>query len=90
MLVGELYGKVGVAPGTTVIQLGDGTVPALTEDEYRAADIEVRQKEVEVRRKEAFWAGFAAFGTSTISILALVGVATAFLRTGKLKTPATR
>jgi hypothetical protein len=65
-------------------------VPALTEDEYRAADIEVRKKEVEVRRREVFWQGFAAFGTSTLSVLALIGVFAAFVRTGKIQTPAAR
>jgi len=98
MLVGELHGKVGVAPGTTTIRipgggrpalLGQPDLPAMTEDEYRAADIAVRREETKVRRREVFWTGFAAFGTSTISTLVLVGVLAAFLRTGKLKTPTT-
>jgi hypothetical protein len=89
MLTGELRGKVGVAPGTTTIRFGqaDPSVPgSLTEDQYRAADIAVRKDEIKVRRREAFWTGFAAFGTSTLSTLALIGVVAAFLRTGRLQT----
>jgi hypothetical protein len=93
MQTGELRGKVGVAPGTTTIHLPGSQcplvlgqnepLPAMTEDEYRHADIQVRKREV-------FWAGFAAFGTSTLSMLALIGVFAAFVRTGKLQTPAPR
>lgn len=61
--------------------------PVLTEDQYRAADIAVRKKEAEIRSREVFWTGFAAFGTSAISSLVLLGILASFLRTGKLKTP---
>ena len=89
MITGELRGKVGVAPGTTTIRFGqaDPSVPdTLTKDQYRAADIAIRKEEIQVRRKEAFWTGFAAFGSSALSTLALIGVVVAFLRTGKIKT----
>ena len=96
MLTGELRGKVGVAPGTTTIYLPENGRPSLldqalapgtlTEDQYRAADIAIRKEEIQVRRKEAFWTGFAAFGSSALSTLALIGVVVAFLRTGKIKT----
>jgi hypothetical protein len=59
----------------------------MTEDEYRAADIDVRRQEAEARRREVFWTGFASFGTSALTTLALIGVVVAYLRTGKLKTP---
>lgn len=92
MLAGELHGKVGVAPGTTTLyipSLGQNEIeiPVLTEDQYRAADIAVRKKEAAIRSREVFWTGFAAFGTSAISSLVLLGILASFLRTGKLKTP---
>jgi hypothetical protein len=96
MLVGELRGKVGVAPGTTTLYLpgggrptllGQAEAPILTEDQYRAADIALRKQEVKIRRREVFWTGFAAFGSSTLTSLVLLGIVVAFFRTGKLKTP---
>ena len=60
---------------------------ALFETARNKRDAAFPKKEVEVRRREVFWQGFAAFGTSTLSVLALIGVFAAFVRTGKIQTP---
>jgi hypothetical protein len=89
MLATELRGKVGVAPGTTTIYLGQPgqtvEIPEITEGQYRYETIHVQQKDLEMRRKGALWSKLGAIGTGGLAALALIGAIAAWMRTGRIQ-----
>ena len=84
MLTAELRGKVGVAPGTTTVTLGDvSEIPEITEGQFRYQSIQLQQQDLAMRG--SFWSKLGAIGTGGIAIIALVGAVAAWVRTGRIQ-----
>lgn len=90
--------KVGVAPSTTTIRLGqegftclsgplclDGQPAAVSEDVYRGYDIKLREKELLIRRRESFWQSVAAIASAGLTSIAVIAAVIAWKRTGTPK-----
>jgi len=80
---------VGTAPGTTTIRLGQEGFRCLgentvTEDQYRAADLELRERDLEARRKANKWQSVAAIASAGLTTLAILAGLAAWSQTGKL------
>ena len=81
---------VGTSPGTSTIRLGQegfqclGAPPIITEEQYRAADIALRERELNSQSSAARWQSVAAIASASLTALAIVAGFIAWRQTGKL------
>jgi hypothetical protein len=100
MIIGQLRGKVGVAPSTTTLLIPRGlsgmgqevfvcngaeTAPSMTMEEYLATDIAMRRQAAEQQRRSVFWDRLGTFATASLAPLALVASISAWFRTGRIE-----
>lgn len=97
MLVGQLHGKVGVAPGTTTLTIPRGPYPSIGQEmlicgaetmsyeEYLATDIKIRREVLDEQRRTAFWSRLGTIATASLASLAVIAGVAAWLRTGKIE-----
>ena len=101
MLVGELRGKVGVAPSTTTLTLGqemfvcnglgaDAAPTTLSYEEYLAKDIDMRKKSLALSRRMEIWRGIGTFAQASLAGLALLAGVAAWIHTGRIEAAARR
>jgi len=81
---------VGTAPGTTTIRLGQEGFRCLgaaflTEDQYRAQELSLRERELEAQRKANKWQSIAAIASASLTSLAILAGVIAWRQTGKLR-----
>ena len=92
MLVGQLQGKVGVAPGTTTLTVpGVGQevficgAETMSYEEYLATDIKVRREVLDEQKRTAFWSRLGTVATASLASLAVIAGVAAWLRTGRIE-----